>query len=182
MRVITGSAKGHRLLSLPGTDTMPTSESVKEAMMSTIQFEIEGARVLDLFAGTGQLGIEALSRGASFCQFVDKNQRCGLLIGDNLKHTNLKDFASITIADAVAWSKTTRGEFDIAFIDPPYESQLLPTLLPFVAGLMADTGVFLVETGRETVVPETAGHFEKQKDYFYGKKKFTSYRKGESHE
>ena len=75
MRVITGSARGRRLETLPGEDiTRPTSESVKEALFSMIQFEIEDARVLDLFAGSGQLGIEALSRGASFCTFVENNK------------------------------------------------------------------------------------------------------------
>ena len=96
MRVITGSARGRRLETLPGEDvTRPTSESVKEALFSMIQFEIEGRRVLDLFAGSGQLGIEALSRGAASCVFVENNKGARDVVERNILHCGLQDRASI---------------------------------------------------------------------------------------
>ena len=91
MRVITGSAKGRRLKTLPGLEVRPTIEGVKEAIFSIVQFEIEGAIVLDMFAGSGQLGIEALSRGAKKVYFVDNSAESVKVIRDNLKHTRLED-------------------------------------------------------------------------------------------
>ena len=99
MRVITGSARGRRLNELKGYDTRPTTDKVKEGIFSAIQFEVEGRRALDLFAGSGQLGIEALSRGAAHCTFVDKGREPVAVIRENLKKTRLEDRAEIVQAD-----------------------------------------------------------------------------------
>ena len=103
MRVITGSARGRRLNELKGYDTRPTTDKVKEGIFSAIQFEVEGARVLDLFAGTGQLGIEALSRGAQRAVFVDRRTDAVKLIRENLALTRLEDGAQVVCGDSMAY-------------------------------------------------------------------------------
>ena len=97
MRIITGSARGIRLETLPGEDTRPTSDRVKEALFSMIQFEIDGRRVLDLFAGSGQLGLEALSRGAGYCVFIDAARAACEIIAANAKKTKLYDRCRICL-------------------------------------------------------------------------------------
>ena len=124
MRVITGSARGRILKELQGMETRPTTGKVKESIFSIIQFDIEGRRVLDLFAGTGQLGIEALSRGARQCVFIDQRADAVKLIRENVEVCGLTDRAVIRSGDAMAYLKS--GEkFDIIFLDPPYASGLL---------------------------------------------------------
>lgn len=126
MRIITGSARGTKLFSLDGEDvTRPTTERVKEALFSMIQFDIEGRRILDLFAGSGQLGLEALSRGAASATFVDVSREAVSIIRKNAEKTKLLDRSRILNADykAVIKSMAGREKFDIVFLDPPYASQ-----------------------------------------------------------
>ena len=124
MRVITGSARGRRLKELEGLETRPTTGKVKEALFSVIQFDIEGRRVLDLFAGTGQLGIEALSRGAECAVFVERRRDALQVIRENLEACGMTDKARVVNGDAMSYLKS--GEkFDLIFLDPPYASGLL---------------------------------------------------------
>ena len=134
MRVITGSARGRILKELQGMETRPTTGKVKESIFSIIQFDIEGRRVLDLFAGTGQLGIEALSRGAKQCVFIDQRNDAVKLIRENLKLTELQDRARVVARDSMEFLRSLRERFDIVFLDPPYEAGLLE---PAVAHLTA---------------------------------------------
>lgn len=177
MRVITGEARGCRLFTIKGIETVPTSEAVKEAMMNIIQFEIEGARVLDLFAGTGQLGIEALSRGAKSCVFIDSSKDSGHTIRENLKRTRLSDRGQVYIANAKTWLLGSMDGFDIALIDPPYDTKLISEVLPLVAERMNDGGVIITESAIDKKLPTISKGFLKIKDYEYGKKKLTLYRK-----
>lgn len=118
MRVITGTARGRRLKEPQGMDIRPTTDKVKESMFSILQFDIEGRRVLDLFGGTGQLGIEALSRGASEVVFVDKSAAALKLIRENLELCGLSDRARVRNGDSLAYLRS--GEkFDLVFLDPP---------------------------------------------------------------
>ena len=118
MRVITGSARGRRLKELEGLETRPTTGKVKEALFSVIQFDIEGRRVLDLFAGTGQLGIEALSRGAECAVFVERRRDALQVIRENLEACGMTDKARVVNGDAMSYLKS--GEkFDLIFLDPP---------------------------------------------------------------
>ena len=176
MRVITGSAKGRKLESLPGLETRPTAEVVKEAVFSMVQFEIEGSNILDLFAGSGQMGVEALSRGARYCVFVDNSRACAVVQRQNLAHTKLTDKARVVTSDAVSYLRGTSGPFDIAFIDPPYLKGYAVKLLPLVADIMSEGGVILYESDRKEELPEDAGRFSKVKEYHYGKTKITMYR------
>ena len=143
MRVITGLARGRRLETLPGEATRPTAEKVKESLFSAIQFDIEGRRVLDLFAGSGQLGIEALSRGASGCVFVDKNTEAVKIIRRNLQNTGLSSAAQVLGTDALSYLTRPGDRFDLVFLDPPYAAELLLPALNKVAPLVNDGGIIV---------------------------------------
>ncbi len=179
MRVITGSARGRVLETLPGEDVRPTTDKVKEALFSIIQFEIEGRRVLDLFAGSGQLGIEALSRGAAYATFVDNSRDSINCIKNNLIKTGLKTNSSVVMTDSVTFIRTSKETYDIALLDPPYLKGLIQAALPFVAERMSEGGVIVCEHPKEETMPESAGQFSLFREYKYGKTALTVYRKKE---
>lgn len=132
MRIITGTARGVRLETLAGEETTrPTTERAKEAIFSAIQFEVEGRRVLDLFGGSGQMGLEALSRGARSCMFVDAAEDAIALIKRNAQKTRLADKCRYLISDYRNYLRKARGkeEFDLVFLDPPYAMHALPEAL-----------------------------------------------------
>lgn len=179
MRVITGLARGRRLLTLEGVDVRPTTDRVKEAIFSIIQFELEGRKVLDLFAGSGQLGIEALSRGAASATFVDQNKKSIEVIEENLKTTGLGKNTIVKNSDSVSFLSMTKDAFDIAFLDPPYDKGLIEKALPILCEKMAQGGCIICETGINEELPEEAGKFAIYRDYKYGKIKITVYREKE---
>lgn len=177
MRVITGSAKGRRLKTLPGLDVRPTIEGVKEAIFSIVQFEVEGAVVLDMFAGSGQLGIEALSRGAKKVYFVDNSPESIKIIRDNLKHTGLEAGANVASMANNAFLRSTRETFDIAILDPPYNHKLIQKTMPQLVEKMSECGIIICEHERETVLPERFGDFAVSKIYRHGRATLTAYRR-----
>lgn len=176
MKVITGSARGRTLMAPPGLETRPTAAKVKEAVMSMIQFEVEGAVVLDLFAGSGQMGIEALSRGARSCIFVDSAKACQEVIRQNLAHTRLAEGGKVAGGDALSYVSTASGPFDIAFVDPPYKEGLLSRVLEKLAPLMSGSGAIICETAKEEVLPQILGTMGLYRERRYGKTKITVYR------
>lgn len=169
MRVITGLARGRRLETLPGETTRPTSEKVKESLFSAIQFDIEGRRVLDLFAGSGQLGIEALSRGASGCVFVDKNTEAVKIIRQNLQHTGLSAAAQVLGTDALTYLNRPGDRFDLVFLDPPYAAELLLPALSKVAPLVNDGGIIVCETEEGIELPDRVDRFTVARTYRFGR-------------
>ena len=169
MRVITGLARGRRLETLPGDVTRPTSEKVKESLFSAIQFDIEGRRVLDLFAGSGQLGIEALSRGASGCVFVDKNTDAVKIIRQNLQNTGLAASAQVLGTDALTYLTRPGDRFDLVFLDPPYAAELLVPALTKVAPLVNDGGIIVCETEDGMELPQRVDRFAVAKTYRFGR-------------
>lgn len=177
MRVITGSARGRRLITLDGDDVRPTTEKVKEALFSIIQFEIEGRRVLDLFAGSGQLGIEALSRGAKNAVFVDLSKKSAEVVKKNLESTGFEKSAVVLNTDSISFLRTRAEKYDIAFLDPPYRTGLLKQALDNIERVMSDSGVIIAECPYDEEFPEYAGSFLKTKEYKYGKIKLALYRK-----
>ena len=179
MRVITGTARGRRLQTLEGDDVRPTVDRVKEALFSIIQFDIEGRRILDLFAGSGQLGIEALSRGAKSAVFVDKSKNSVDIVKQNLQTTQLSKVSTVLNTDSMSFLLTTRDKFDIAFLDPPYGTGVLQQALPLAANVMTDGGIIICESPAKEELQETAGNFKIDKSYKYGKTKLTVYRRGE---
>ena len=177
MRVITGSARGRSLMTLEGGDVVrPTTDRVKEAMFSIIQFELEGRRVLDLFAGSGQLGIEALSRGAEKCTFVDSDANAVEVVQKNLEHTNLKEKSIVLKADSLTYIRTTTDVFDIVIIDPPYGKGSLQKALSLLDGKLAPGGVIVCEMPLKEEIPERAGGLNLFKRYRYGKTELAVYR------
>lgn len=179
MRVITGTARGRKLAALEGLEVRPTTDMVKEAMFSIIQFEVEGANVLDLFAGSGQLGIEALSRGARFCVFVDRSRDSQNIVRQNLQTTGLAKQSRVAAMDYGAFLRSTGEVFDIALLDPPYGKGLLQEALPLLAPRMNPGGAILCESPRGEALPEEAGGFRIKKTYSYGKIALTLYRRPE---
>ncbi|HIR85475.1 MAG TPA: 16S rRNA (guanine(966)-N(2))-methyltransferase RsmD [Candidatus Galloscillospira excrementavium] len=177
MRVITGTARGRRLKELPGRETRPTTDKVKESIFNIIQFDIEGRNTLDLFAGTGQLGIEALSRGAARCTFVDARREAAALVRENLAHCGLADRARVVQGDALAFLTGCREKFGLVFLDPPYASGLLEQSLELLAeiDIVAGNGIIVCESGAEASLPELSDPYEKGREYRYGKIKLTLY-------
>lgn len=179
MRVITGFARGCHLRSVPGEDTRPTSARVKEAIFSMIQFDIEGRRVLDLYAGTGQMGIEALSRGAAEAVFVENGQAALAVIRDNLTHTKCADRATVVACDAIHYLKQKPQSFDIVFLDPPYQSRQLVTALENIAtfDILCAGGIIVCETAEGFFPPELPAPYEKGKPHRYGTQMVCLYRR-----
>ena len=180
MRVIAGEARGRRLEALPGTEiTRPTMDQVKEAMFSIVQFDLPGARVLDLYAGSGQLGIEALSRGAKSCLFVDRSTEALAIVKANCKTAGVDRQSDIRQGEAESFLANIRGPFDLALLDPPFHHDTVAAVLPLLAAKMAPGGVVLCETEREADLPEQAGALTLVKQYNYGKIKVSRYERGE---
>lgn len=176
MRVITGSARGRKLKTPDNTDIRPTTDNVKEALFNIIQFDIEGRRVLDLFAGTGQLGIEALSRGAKSCVFVDADKRAVSIVRENLKSCGL----SGTVLQRNALELLdSGGRYDLIFVDPPYDSGLYEPVLEKInsVDILSDGGIIVCETRRENQLPPMTAPYRKGKEYTYGKVKLCVYTK-----
>ncbi|HHU83774.1 MAG TPA: 16S rRNA (guanine(966)-N(2))-methyltransferase RsmD [Clostridiales bacterium] len=168
MRVISGSAKGRKLITLDGDEiTRPTGEKVKEAIFSSIHFDLPDANVLDLFGGSGQMGIEAVSRGAKHADIIDKNRDAIAVINQNVKSTGLEKSITVKQSDALSYIENTRNTYDIAILDPPYASDLLLRILPLLVSKMNENGIIICETEAENL-PENVGNFE-----LYRKKKYS---------
>ena len=179
MRVITGKARGVNLKTPEGLQTRPTTDRVKEAMFSIIQFDIPGMRVLDLFGGTGQLGIEALSRGAKSAVFVDAGDKACALIRENLRRCRMEDQGQVIRADYLDYLNRCRDTFGIILLDPPYAEVFLEKALKKI------TEIDILQTGGIIVAERPVGKeiswdfpgYTRSRDYKYGKTLITLYRK-----
>lgn len=169
MRVITGLAKGRSLVTAEGMDVRPTPERVKEGLFSSLQFDIEGRRVLDLFGGSGQLGIEALSRGAEYAVFVDNNPVSVKNITKNLEVTGFMDKAKVIRGDYSAVLMGMTEKFDYVFLDPPYASGFLLKALKNVQRNVSEFGTIVCEHPREQELPEELDDFYRKRFLKYGK-------------
>lgn len=177
MRVISGTARGRKLETLEGEATRPTTDRVKEAIISAVQFDIENSVVLDLFAGSGQLGIECLSRGASQCIFVDNNRACQEIIKRNLQTTGFLKQSRVVCMQAEDFIKTSSDKFDVVFLDPPYKSGLISEVSDMLVSKMNDNGVIVCETSSSEQMPEKMGDFTTKKPHKFGNIVFWVYRK-----
>ena len=177
MRVITGSARGRALETLKGDDVVrPTTDKVKEAVFSSIQFEVEGRDFVDVFAGSGQMGIEALSRGAKSALFLDSSKKAIAVIERNLKVTNLQQFADVVCANSISYLKNTAREFDVAFLDPPYNQGILQEIMPIIAQRMKKTGVIICESALNDKILQKYYKFTLDRERTYGKIRVSTYR------
>jgi 16S rRNA (guanine(966)-N(2))-methyltransferase RsmD len=175
MRVISGKAKGVTLMTPKGEETRPTTDRVKEALFSIVQFDLPGAKVLDLFGGTGQLGIEALSRGAVHCTFVEQRREAVKLIHDNLKECRLEEQARVLQGDGIAFLSSCREKYDVIFLDPPYQTDLMDRALELVSkiDILSEHGIIICETMADRQLPQLPAPYEWGKDYRYGQIKLT---------
>lgn len=168
VRIIAGEARGRRLDTLPGEDTRPTLERVKEGVFSAVQFWLPGAKVLDLFSGSGQLGLEALSRGAASCTFVEQNPRAVALIQKNAQAVELMDRSRVVRGDADSFLARCADKYDLILMDPPFEGGHYPGILKRVAAVCGPGALVLCESAAETAFPERAGALRLEKQYRYG--------------
>ena len=206
MRVISGTVRGRKLKEPVGFDIRPTSDLVKESVFNIIQFDIEGRRVLDLFAGTGQLGIEALSRGAKSAVFVDAKHEAVKLIWENLKICGLAEFAKVYTRDALRYLvgdnprlyspggedqldgagniKSGRmldeRKFDLIFLDPPYKTPLVGKALAKIIEIdkLNPNGIIICEIKADDVAPTVAPPYFLKKEYKYGSVKIARFERG----
>lgn len=172
MRVITGTARGRKLKEPKGFNVRPTTDMVKESLFNIIQYEIEGRRVLDLFAGTGQLGIEALSRGAAEVVFVDQSVASVRLIKENLKHCGFD--AKVEQMESLAYLERS-DKFDLIFIDPPYDTGLIDATLQKIQkiDILTNGGIIVCESRREKCFPPLVEPYHLLSERNYGKIKIT---------
>lgn len=175
MRIITGRARGVKLDTLTGENTRPTSERAKEAIFSMLQFDIEGREVLDLFAGSGQMGLEAASRGAASATLVEKSKDAAAVITRNIEKTKLQDTCRLLTSDVSDFIRAFKGRkrFDIVFIDPPYALRAVaPTLKSLLdADMLKETSIVVCESEEADIfekMPELRDRFEVMKNAKYG--------------
>lgn len=183
MRVIAGEARGKRLQGPKGSDVRPTTDRVKESVFNIIQFEVPGARVLDLFAGSGALGIEALSRGAAYCVFVDASKESVKIIRENVAACGMEKRCTIQRADSESFCKSFRGgTFDLVFLDPPYGKGMINLAIEALVScdILSERGIIVAESNKEEDLPQEIGAIELAKVYHYGNTKISIYRRKEA--
>ncbi len=169
MRIIAGKRRGLQLKVPEGSDVRPTADRVKEAVFSALQFELHDRRVLDLFAGSGALGLEAISRGASFCTFVERDSRALRALETNVKAAGFEDSVSIVEMDFREALKESVGPFDLVFLDPPYAAGFYDEALALLTErqLLSEDAIVIVESDRnhrDLTLP-TALYLQKEKKY-----------------
>ena len=180
MRVIAGNARGRKLTAPAGEHTRPTADRIKESIFNIIQFDIEGRVVLDLFAGSGQMGLEALSRGAASCIFVDNDRDACRAIAGNLSAVSLTG-GKVVQMDYKAFLKSTKERFDLIFLDPPYSELHIPKSLAVIEkfDILSKGGIIICESEKDCSLPDSVGGLQKGKEYFYGITKITLFRRYE---
>ena len=180
MRIITGTARGKQLATLPGNETRPTSERVKGAIFSSIQFELAGRRVLDLFAGSGQMGFEALSRGAERATFIDLSREAMEIVKQNARITGFFDASHFLVSEWRNYIRKASGreQYDLVFVDPPYAMQCCADAADYLAEkeLIIPGAIVVLESGEEEILlddPRLSG-YRAIKSTHYGKKTFVN--------
>ncbi|MEG0696048.1 MAG: 16S rRNA (guanine(966)-N(2))-methyltransferase RsmD [Algoriella sp.] len=184
MRVITGLVKGRKLKTPDGEDVRPTTERTKEAVFSMIHYNVEQANFLDLFCGCGQMGLEALSRGAKKATFVDNDRDSQALTKENLISVGLFQKSNVLLQQSQTFLKGTKEVFDIAFLDPPYNKNIPQEILPLLVQKMSKNGIIILETEKKEIVPEKVdgSEFILTKQTHYGICKISVYTSSEINE
>ena len=154
MRIIAGTARSLPLKTIEGKDTRPTTDKTKETLFNVMQFDVPGAYVLDLFAGSGQIGLEALSRGAAYAVFVENSRKAASCIEDNIHFAKFDKVSRLMMTDAVTAVRTLEGKykFDIVFMDPPYNKELEKEVLITLSDsdILKDDTLIVVEASNDT--------------------------------
>ena len=180
MRIVSGTARGRRLLEPDGMKIRPTTDKVKESVFNIIQFDIEGRRVLDLFAGSGQLGLEAMSRGAASCVFVDESPDAIKLINENIRRSGITSGISVVRGDSFAFLERG-GKFDVIFLDPPYDTKCLDRAIEKIIefDILKDNGIMVCESKVEKALSAVSAPYCLKREYLYGRIKISLIVKGE---
>ena len=182
MRIVSGSARGRKLITPSGMEIRPTTDKVKEALFSILQFDLPGTRVLDLFAGTGQLGLEAISRGAAHAVFTDSSKKALELVKKNIALTGFGPQSTVLQTDAFSFLAATGDSFDIVLMDPPYEKGLCEKAAALLPRVLRPGAIVVCETRPEEPLPETIGPLAVYKEYRYSGVRLTVYRSPSSEE
>ena len=179
MRDISGIARGRKLLAPEGISTRPTSDRAKEALFNIINLQIRNKIVLDLFSGSGALGIEALSRGADFCIFVENDPVAADIIRKNLTATGFLDKSTVFVCDAYGYLKSCNKVFDYIFMDPPYGKDLILPAIELISGnnLLSDNGNIIAETENTEILPTDISGIVLTESRKYGKALLNFYKK-----
>ena len=179
MRIIAGEAKGRRLFAPGGEETRPTADRIREALFNILAARVPGARVLDLFGGTGALALEALSRGAKSAVFVDAREDACKLIRENLKRTRLQKDARVVRSDYLDYLSKCREQYDIIFLDPPYAEVFLENSLNRITeiDILHSGGIIIAERPLGKELPWDYPGYTRSRDYQYGRILLTFYRK-----
>jgi len=182
MRIITGQYKGRRLKTLEGLHVRPTSDRLRETLFNILAPRIEGARLIDLCAGSGAIGIEALSRGAAAVTFIENNRRAAQLISENLRHCGIAEGVRLINRDALSGLKylaEQQLQYDIVYLDPPYDSQLYSPLLWLLAknSLVAAEGVVIVEHRCQLLLEECYDDLCAYRELTQGETQLTFFRR-----
>ena len=177
MRIISGSARGRKLFSPEGMDVRPTTDKVKESLFNIIQFELADAAVLDLFAGTGQLGLEALSRGAAKAVFVDSSKKSLATVKKNVELCGFADRARLVQSDAFSYLARAEETFDFVFLDPPYHNGLCDRAFELLPAVLAEGAAVICETQSDETLPECFGDFALARSYKYSAIRLSVFRR-----
>lgn len=175
MRIIAGKFKSRRLKTLKGDNTRPSSDRLKEAMFNQIGPYFDCGTLLDVFAGSGAIGFEALSRGMDKVTLIEKNRKAASIINQNIKALNIKNEVNLINGDALAVLKTIDETYDIIFIDPPYGFEKLEDVALLASKLLNENGTLLIETDKFTDVSKFIGKLTKTKEKQYGFVKLHTY-------
>lgn len=176
MKIIAGNNRGYNIIFPPNKVTRPTASIVKESLFNIIQFYINGSDFLDLFSGSGQIGLEALSRGAGHVTFVDESKYCKDCLVKNLKKMKIENNFTIVTSDVFYYLLYCQKLFDIIFLDPPYNKDLSKNVLKRVANNIKKNGIVIVETEKIEYLDENYNGLKIVKQYIYGRKKLTIYK------
>lgn len=184
MRIITGIAKGRRILAPEGIETRPTSDRVKEALFNIIQYKIDGSIILDLFAGTGNLGLEAVSRGAQRCVFIEHNRNTYKILLRNIEYLGFNGKSEAYNQDAFTALKILarrEEKYDIIFLDPPYGKGYIEKAIELIShfDLLSDEGIIASEHDKTDELPEKVGLLKVYRSERYGRTKITFWNKEE---
>lgn len=180
MRIIAGTYKGRRLRTLSGHQLRPTSDRLRETLFNILQSRIEDATFLDVFAGSGAIGIEALSRGARRAVFIESSRRAVPILEENIAHCEIEDTARVIARDAIAALKflaSSEARFDIIYIDPPYESDLYEPVLRLISErkIVADDGLVITERRKGGIARESYGDLRPYREVAQGDSVLTFY-------
>ncbi len=185
MRISSGDRRGRRLRSPRGRQVRPTSDFLRQAVFNILGLRVQGARLLDLFAGTGAVGLEALSRGASAVTFVERDARAAESLRGNVAALEFTDRVRLIAGDALptlARLEAAGEVFDIIFVDPPYAGDLVSRCMERLArgAVLSDNGVLVVQAFHKTALPERAGVLARLRERRYGESALTFYAKEEA--